>query len=214
MKAAAKKIIIIGGGDLGQLIAYHVKNDAKQTIVGFLDDTFEKDTILDGLPVLGGIKDAKTLFNQCICDTAIIAIGYNHFDFRASVFKEIKQIMPLYSFIHSSAYIDPSTKIGNGVVVLPGCVIDKGCVIEDNVLMNAGVVIAHDSKVKEHSFFGPGVKIAGFSVVGSKCFLGISSTILNNLTICDSVIIAAGALVNKSITEKGTYIGIPAKIKL
>ena len=72
--------------------------------------------------------------------------------------KEIKKIMPLYSFIHSSAYIDPSTKIGNGVVVLPGCVIDKGCVIEDNVLMNAGVVIAHDSKVKEHSFFGPGVK--------------------------------------------------------
>lgn len=209
-----KKIIIIGAGDLGQLLAHHITHDAQQTIVGFLDDTMVKETLVDGFPVLGGIQDAQTFFNQGLCDEAIIAIGYNHFEFRASVFEDIKQIMPIYSFIHSSAYIDPSTKIGNGVVVLPGCVIDKGCVIEDNVLMNAGVVIAHDSKVKEHSFFGPGVKIAGFSVVGSKCFLGISSTILNNLTICDSVIIAAGALVNKSITEKGTYIGIPAKIKL
>lgn len=214
MKAAAKRIIIIGGGDLGQLIAYHVKNDAKQTIVGFLDDTFEKDTILDGYPVLGRIKDAQTLFNQCICDAAIVAIGYNHFEFRASVFEEIKQIMPLYSFIHSSSYVDPSSFIGDGVVILPGCVIDKGCVLENNVLLNAGVVIAHDSKVKEHSFLGPGVKIAGFSVVGSKCFLGISSTLLNNLSISDSVVIAAGALVNKSITERGTYIGVPAKIKL
>lgn len=208
-----KKIIIIGAGDLGQLLAHHITHDAQQTIVGFLDDTTVKETLVEGYPVLGGIQDAQTLFNLGLCDEAIIAIGYNHFEFRASVFEDIKQIMPIYSFIHSSVYIDPSTKIGDGVVVLPGCVIDKGCVIEDNVLMNAGVVIAHDSKIMKHSFLGPAVKIAGFTTIGSRCFLGINATILNNLKISDAVLIAAGALVNKSITEKGTYIGIPAKLK-
>lgn len=214
MKEVSKKIIIIGAGDLGQLLAYHIKNDAKQTIVGFLDDTLDIDTLIDGSPILGGIKDAQTFFKQGICDAAIIAIGYNHFEFRAAIFEEIKQIMPLYTFIHSSSYVDPSSIIGDGVVLLPGCIIDKGCVLLDNVLLNAGVVIAHDSKVKEHSFLGPGVNIAGFSVIGSKCFLGIGSIILNNLSISDSVIVAAGALVNKSITERGTYIGVPAKLKL
>jgi sugar O-acyltransferase (sialic acid O-acetyltransferase NeuD family) len=214
MKEVSKKIIIIGAGDLGQLLAYHIKNDASQTIVGFVDDTLEIDTLIDGIPVLGGIKDAQTLFNQGVCDAAIIAIGYNHFEFRSAIFEEIKQIMPLYTFIHSSSYVDSSTKIGDGVVILPGCIIDKGCTIEDNVLMNVGVVVAHDSCVKKHSFLGPGVKIAGFTVIGSKCFLGIGSTILNNLSISDSVVVAAGALVIKSITNAGTYMGVPAKLKL
>ena len=214
MKEVSKKIIIIGAGDLGQLLAYHIKNDAKQTIVGFLDDTLDIGTLIGMNKVLGGVKDAQKFYNQGVCDAAIIAIGYNHFEFRAAIFEEIKQIMPLYTFIHTSSYVDPSSFIGEGVVILPGCIIDKGCTIENNVLMNAGVVIAHDSKVKEHSFLGPGVSIAGYSLIGSKCFLGIGSIILNNLSISDSIVIAAGALVNKSIKKRGTYIGVPAKLKL
>jgi sugar O-acyltransferase (sialic acid O-acetyltransferase NeuD family) len=214
LKEVSKKILIIGGGDLGQLLAYHIKNDAKQIIVGFLDDTLEIGSFINEIPVLGAIIDAKNLYDDGICDEAIIAIGYNHFDFRSSVFEEIKKIIPMYSFIHTSSYVDSSSIIGEGVVIFPGCTIDKGCTIEDNVLMNAGVVIAHDSKVKKHSFLGPGVNIAGFSIIGSKCFLGIGSIIANNLSISDSVVVAAGSLVIKSITECGTYIGVPAKIKL
>jgi len=207
-------IIIVGAGDLGQLISYHIEHDARQTVVGFLDDTIKKGELVDNKPVLGNIKDAQDLFQNQVFDRAVIAIGYNHFDFRASVFDKIQKICTMYSFIHTSSYVDTSVKVGEGVVILPGCVFDKGCEIGDNVLFNAGVVMAHDSKVEKHSFFGPGVNVAGFSVIGAKCFVGINATILNNLHICDEAFLAAGSLVNKSITTRGTYIGIPAKLKL
>lgn len=207
-------IIIVGAGDLGQLIAYHIEHDAKQTVVGFLDDTIENGQLIDGQLVLGSIKDAQGLFQNQVFDSAVIAIGYNHFDFRASVFENLQKICPMFSFIHTSSYVDPSVQVGEGVVIFPGCVFDKGCVIGDNVLFNAGVIMAHDSKVDKHSFFGPGANVAGFSVIGAKCFIGINATILNNLHICNETFLGAGSLVNKSITNKGKYIGVPAKLKL
>ena len=65
--------------------------------------------------------------------------------------------------------------------------VDKDCIIEDNVLLNVGVTIAHDSRVKEHSFLSPRVAIAGFSTIGKRCMVGINSTIIDNVTVCDDV---------------------------
>ena len=207
-------IAIIGAGDLGKVLAYHIENDSNDKVVGFLDDNYQQGELIKEKPVLGNIDEAQRLFDEGQFDQLLIAIGYNHFEFRASVFENMKSIAPIYTFIHSSSYVDTSNLIAAGVFIFPGCVVDRGCVIEENVLLNTGVIIAHDSKVKEHSFLGPGVNIAGFSIIGSKCFLGIGSIILNNLSISDLIIVGAGALVNKSLTEKGTYIGVPAKLKL
>jgi acetyltransferase-like isoleucine patch superfamily enzyme len=57
----------------------------------------------------------------------------------------------------------------------------------------------------------PGAKILGGAKIGNSCRIGSNSTILPNVEICDDVTIGAGAVVTKSITEPGTYIGIPAK---
>ena len=57
----------------------------------------------------------------------------------------------------------------------------------------------------------PGAKILGGAKIGNSCRIGSNSTILPNVQICDDVVIGAGAVVTKSITEPGTYIGIPAR---
>lgn len=208
------KIAIIGAGDLGKTLAYHIENDTQNEVIGFLDDTLPKNTLINNKLVLGQISEAKLFFENGHFDQFVMAIGYNHFELRATIFEEFKLIAPFYTFIHSSSYVDNSVQIGEGVFIFPGCIIDKGCKIEDNVLLNVGVVIAHDSVVKKHTFFGPSVNIAGFSEVGEKCFLGINSTIINNIIISDSVYLGAGSLVVKSIMNKGTYIGVPAKLKI
>lgn len=208
------KIAIIGAGDLGKTLAYHIANDTSNKVVGFFDDTLPKDSIIDGNIVLGNISEAENCFQNGIFDCFVMAIGYNHFEFRAKLYEEMKLVAPFYTFVHSSSYVDSSAQIGEGVFIFPGCVLDKSCEIEDNVLLNAGVIIAHDSKVKKHSFLGPAVKIAGFSEIGQKCFVGINSTIINNIVISDSVYLGAGSLVVKSINNEGTYIGSPVKIKI
>ena len=209
-----KRIAIIGAGDLGQLIAYHAINDSGYEVVGFFDDTLAPGMIIDKIKVIGNINDIMTSFLDGMFDGLMIGIGYKHMDFRQHVFEKFVSLIPFANIIHSSCYIDSSCTIGKGVFILPGTILDKGCIIGNNVLLNTGVVVAHDSIIHAHSFIAPAVKIAGFTTIGSKCFLGINATILNNLTICDEVIVGGGSLINKSIIKSGIYIGIPAKLKI
>lgn len=47
--------------------------------------------------------------------------------------------------------------------------------------------------------------------IGNRVFIGSNATVLP-VTICDDVVIGAGAVVTKDITEPGTYAGNPAKL--
>ncbi|HEM3438052.1 acyltransferase [Streptococcus suis] len=54
-------------------------------------------------------------------------------------------------------------------------------------------------------------KFYGCIEIGNNVFIGARATILPNVSICDNVFIAAGALVSSSITESGIYGGVPAR---
>lgn len=47
--------------------------------------------------------------------------------------------------------------------------------------------------------------------IGNNVFLGINSVVLCNVSICDNVIVGAGAVVSNSIRTPGVYSGNPAK---
>jgi acetyltransferase-like isoleucine patch superfamily enzyme len=47
--------------------------------------------------------------------------------------------------------------------------------------------------------------------VGADTWVGIGAVVSNNLSICGGCMIGAGTVVVRSITESGTYVGIPAR---
>lgn len=51
----------------------------------------------------------------------------------------------------------------------------------------------------------------GEVVIGDNVYVGTNAIILPNVHITDHVIIGAGAVVTKDITESGVYVGVPAK---
>jgi UDP-3-O-[3-hydroxymyristoyl] glucosamine N-acyltransferase len=53
--------------------------------------------------------------------------------------------------------------------------------------------------------------IAGSTNIGKYCLLGIRSTVIDKLEICDNVVVGAGSLVTKNITAPGNYVGSPAR---
>ena len=205
------KLAIIGSGDLGQLIAYHALNDRHAEEIVFFDDTVDKGTITEQGVVVGNIDSIHEMFNLNYFEKIIIAIGYKHFHARQIIFERLNGLIPFASIIHSSSYVDNSVRIGEGVVILPGCILDKGVCIGNNVLFNIGVTIAHDSKIMDHSFIAPNVSIAGFVIVKERCMLGINTIIIDNIKIEDDIITGGGTVVVKNISERGLYVGVPAK---
>jgi sugar O-acyltransferase (sialic acid O-acetyltransferase NeuD family) len=208
-----KRLAIVGSGDLGQQIAYHAKSDGHYTPVGFFDDAQEKRSVKHGLQIFGGINDIHKSFSNKEFDVLMIGLGYRHFNLREQIYDDFSKLIPFGSIVHTSAFIDPSCKIGVGVFIYPGCILDMNVEVHDNVLINVGCVIAHDTIIAEHSFLSPSVKIAGFVSIGRKVSLGISTTIIDNVRISDEVRTGGGAVVTKNLESPGLYVGIPASFK-
>lgn len=120
-----------------------------------------------------------------------------------------------------------------------GCKIGDNCFIGPFVEIQKSVSIGNNSKIQSHAFvcelvsignscfIGHGVMFINdlFSAggpaggdqskwkhtkIGNNVSIGSNATILP-VTICDNVVIGAGAVVTKNIYESGTYIGNPAR---
>lgn len=204
------RIAIIGAAELGRLIAKHIENDSTNEIVGFYDD-FKKDEFFLNYKIIGNVEKLLIDFEKGLFDAAIIGIGYNQMKSRAAIFDNLKGKIPFANVLHSSAYIDKSCELGEGIVVLPGVTLDLGVVIADNVLINTSTIVAHHSSIGKHSFLAPGVHIAGLVNIEEQCFIGIGSIIKDNINIKRQSIVGAGSLVLKDIEENAIYLGAPAK---
>lgn len=125
-------------------------------------------------------------------------------------------------------------------VNLYGCTIGDDCFIGPFVEIQKTVTIGNKTRVQSHSFIcelvtigsncfiGHGVMFindlfdsggpAGgdktkwkSTVIGDNVSIGSNATILP-VSICDGVVIGAGAVVTKDITKKGIYAGNPARL--
>ena len=123
---------------------------------------------------------------------------------------------------------------------LYGCTIGDGCFIGPFVEIQRGVVIGKGCRIQSHAFICELVAIGDdcfishgamfindlFSIggpakgrrdlwrstrIGNQVSVGTNSTILP-VTICDHVVIGAGAVVTKDIAQPGIYAGNPARL--
>lgn len=117
--------------------------------------------------------------------------------------------------------------IGSNVFVGPFVEIQKDVVIGNNTKVQSHTFICELVTIGEHCFIGHGVMFINdlfteggpangdkskwkSTTIGNRVSIGSNATILP-VTICDNVVVGAGAVVTKNITEPGTYIGNPAK---
>ena len=86
--------------------------------------------------------------------------------------------------------------------------------LTSNITIGNNVVVGgHSSQFWTHGFDINRNRLQGEIVINENVYIG-SSTIFNlSVSICSNVIIGAGSVVTKSITESGFYAGIPAEKK-
>ena len=148
----------------------------------------------------------------CPNSTAKFLICVGKLDLRHSLFQSVQSLnLVIPKFIHNSSVVARECQVSSGCIIYPGVTICSNVALGLSVLVNANVSIGHETKIGDFCNINPGVNIAGGCVVGGNVFFGIGSSVIENVHICDGVVIGAGAVVINDIVEHGTYLGVPAK---
>jgi len=200
-----KRLVIIGAGGHGRLIAGMAEKQGTYQEILLLDDGAM--TTSGQYSVVGKVKD----FSAYLPDSDFfVAFGDN--GLRRRVSEEVRAAGGrLMTFIHPSAIIDDDVTIGEGVAIIAGAVVNKGAVIGDGVILNTLSSVDHDSVVGAYSHIAVGAHIAGEVKIGESVFIGAGVNIIEDIKVATGSTIGAGAVVVRTITEAGTYVGVPAK---
>ena len=118
--------------------------------------------------------------------------------------------------------IDDESFVGPFVEIQKGVRIGKRSRIQSHAFICELVVIGDDCFISHGAMFINDLFAAGGpsggnqdlwerTQIGNRVSVGTNATILP-VTICDSVVVGAGAVVTKDITEPGIYVGNPARL--
>lgn len=112
-------------------------------------------------------------------------------------------------FIGPFVEIQKETKIGNNTKIQSHSFICELVLIGDNCFISHGVMFINDLFQGGGPAGGDKTKWKS-TKIGNFVSIGTNATVLP-VTICDHVVIGAGAVVTKDITKPGVYVGNPAK---
>ncbi len=174
-----EKLLIVGAGGFGRVTLEHT---IKEYECSFVDDGKTIGEEINGVKVVGGIKDLPSLFNDY--KNIVLSIGNNKI--RENVYRQAKEIgYQLPNIVVESAYISPFASIGEGCVILNNVVIQNGSKVGDATILNPGVEVHHDSSV------------------GSFCCIYTNSVVRTYAKVLDGVKLGSNVTIkNESIVDK------------
>lgn len=207
-----KRIALIGSKEMATRLSDKVTCCGMYEVVGFFDDFAKKGGVVKGKPILGGTDECVSYYQNGCFDFIFIACGYNSFKGRQILYEKIKGKIPMANIISPRAYVHPSAKFGEGILVSDDTYISYDAIIEDNVAITLRSIVNHGCHIKKHTFFSTGVTTAGNVTVGERCFVGVGVTISDGVSICDDVWLSPGSIVVKNLKKPGHYMSQAAKL--
>ncbi len=204
-------IILIGGGGHCKAVIDVIETENKYRIVGIVDVPEKLGQDILGYKIIGNDNHISKFAKQykCFC----ITVGHmKSSTLRIKLFNIVKDAggeLPV--IISANAHVSKHSIIGEGTVVMLHVVINADAEIGKNCIINNKALIEHDCKIGNNCHISTNSTINGTCKIGDNCFVGSSSVIRNNMSIISDTIIGAGAVVTKNITERGIYVGNPAR---
>ena len=209
-----KKLLILGCGGHGKVIADVAEKFSYFQDISFLDKNFLKEIsrkdIFDN-KIIGDIsEDNIEKFSKSFTHF-FVGIGDNKV--RIKWLKIIKKMdIKITKIIDPSAEISKYSQIDPGTFINTNVVIQYDSQIKSGSIINTSSTIDHNCIIGQGTHISPGVNIAGNVEIGENCWIGIGSQIVQNIKIGDNVVVGGGSLVLKNIPNNVMVFGSPSKI--
>ena len=209
------KLVLIGGGGHCKTVI-DIAASSNREILGIIDRSIPAGTKVLGVPVLGNDDEIPKLVQEYGHDVEfVITVGQlKSSAVRRRLAEEVEKAGGRFAWpvIAHTAHIGLNAAIGNGTIIGNNAVVNPNAHIGRNCIINTGAIIEHDCRIGDFVHVSTGAIVNGEAVVGEDSFIASHATVINCVTVTDHVVVGAGGVVTKDITESGTYCGIPAKL--
>lgn len=213
-----KRLVIVGGhgsGEIAMSVFTELFSDTPDwKIIGYVNDLVESGQTYGGFNVVSSTANLGQL-----CQEPDLYIHYT-LHFHAKLKRQrVSQLLALklpldkhISGVHPKAFLNPTSSIGVGSLMLPSAATSANSRIGNFVHMYTNCFIGHDSIV--HDF----ATIAAHAVVGARvhveegAHVGLNATVREDCRIGPYSIVGMGAVVTKDVPENSIVAGNPARI--
>lgn len=205
--------ILIGAGgnaaEVREYIRFHnkVKPDESIEVLGYLDvDDVNYKRYQYDEPYLGTAED-----HQIIPGAAYMFCFGNLAYKKTLADSYMKKGAAFLTFIHPTALIASTAKIGKGVLISHNASVGPFAVIGDFNIINSRATIAHDTILGSYNFISPQVALSGNTTLGNGNMMGVNSATIPGISIGNGNTIGAGSVLTKDISNGQLVVGVPGK---
>ena len=206
----ARQLFLLGCGGHGRVVLEALQLGG-YSVRGILDAALNRDTQIDGVPVLGGDEYLEQLDPACtaICLGVGVMPGNPR---RAQLFRSCRERgFEMVSVLHPAAIVSPQRRFGVGVQVLAAAVLQVAVRLGDNVVINTAASVDHDCVIDADAMIGPGAVLCGEVHIGSGAYVGAGAIVLPGVRIGAGAVVGAGSTVTKTVAAGDTVLGNPAR---
>lgn len=208
------KLVIIGAGEFAEIAYEYFTYDSPYEVAAFaVEEKYRNTDILFGLPVID-FEELKVTYPPEEYET-FVAITYTKLNrIRKRLYLECKRLgYRCATYVSSRAFVWRNVQIGENSFVFEDNTLQYHVKIGNNVVLWSGNHIGHRTVIEDDCWLTSHDVISGFCHIGTGCFIGVNTTVGDNVTLAKDIVLGAGALTVKDLTEAGqVYVGSPAKL--
>jgi sugar O-acyltransferase (sialic acid O-acetyltransferase NeuD family) len=206
-----QEVYIIGTSGFSSEVTEYILDNGNYLIKGYFDiSEIEYKKYSYQAPFLGNERE----FNFTSNDNVVIAIA--DYKLRNKIYLELKSKgVNFPNIYHKSCFISSSSTLDEGSILCPFVTLTSNVKIGKNFQANIYSYIAHDCVIGDNVTFAPSVKCNGNVIIEDDVYIGTGVIIHQGkankpLKIGKGSVIAAGAVVTKSVLTDKVMFGNPA----
>ena len=169
---------------------------------------FRVKALVDDNPELTELDMVPVLHESQGLSPFIVSIGVN-VTRRKVVERLMAQGATFGLAIHPSAILSPSTKVGEGTVIMAGAIVNAATQIGRHCIINTGASVDHESQLGDYVHISPHATLCGNVSVGEGTWVGAGSTIIQGVKVGRWCMIGAGSVVTKDVPANEIWAGNP-----
>ena len=150
------------------------------------------------------IQGKVTIGDNCLIDsnTVIGATGYGHYIDNMGINRTAPHL--------GGVRIGNNVEIGCNSCIARGCLADT--IIEDDVKIDSMCFVAHNVIIKKSVMVVAGTCIGGSTTVGERSWLGLNSTVSDQIVVSEDTYVGMSTLVYKTMSPNKVLFGVPARV--